>query len=227
MGWHRRRPIRAVSPPPARATTNQVPVLKTFELSERTATYDPSNGSAAGVFASDDYQSTLAISTGAFPPLPGADGALITMTPLAPMSRIALPHGYKIAENVVLISASYSPAGGSISKLSANAQLTLAYPRVSAAPSTILTSVNGRRWFTVPSGDRLAQQLVVASIHKLGFFAVGQKAVGGGVGFEGDGPLLTHASSSLAPVLVLAGLVFAALVVVLVMRAREQKNGRT
>ena len=216
-------PYGWVSPPDALASTNQPPSPKTFRLSGSEASFDPSTGSAAIVFATGNYQATLALGDGAFPPAQGATGAVVTMTPLAPSPDVSLLDGYGIAGNVMHITASYQPTGQRITRLHGDAQLTLAYPIVFGVDDTIVTSADGRRWTSVDSTDHIGQQLVVGTVNSLGFFAVGQRSVAGGTLPSGSAP--GGGSIPIVPIAVLVGVVIAAVVVVVAMRARSRESG--
>jgi hypothetical protein len=164
-----------VEPPAALASTNTAPEATTFRLTTSTATYEPSTGSVANVYATGNYQATLALQAGAIPPHQSAQGAVLTFTPFAPTDQVEVPDGYQIAGNVVQITASYQPSGGDVTVLGADAQLTLAYPLVfGGIDDTVLTSSDGRRWAALRTSAHPGQQLVVARIDRLGFFAVGQ-----------------------------------------------------
>jgi hypothetical protein len=216
-------PYGWVSPPEALASTNQPPSPKTFRLSGSEASFDPSTGSAAIVFATGNYQATLALGDGAFPPAQGATGAVVTMTPLAPSSDMSLPDGYRIAGNVMHITASYQPTGQRITRLHGDAQLTLAYPIVFGVDDTIVTSADGRRWTSVHSTDHIGQQLVVGTVNSLGFFAVGQRSMAGGT--LPSGSATGGGSIPILPIAVLIVVVVAAVVVVVAIRARSRESG--
>ncbi len=215
-------PYGWVTPPEALASTNQPPSPKTFRLSGSEASFDPSTGSAAIVFATANYQATLALGDGAFPPVQGATGAVVTMTPLAPSSDVSLPDGYQIAGNVMQITASYQPTGQRITRLHGDAQLTLAYPIVFGIDDTLVISADGRRWTSVHSTDHIAQQLLVGHIQNLGFFAVGQRSVAGGTSPSGSAP--GGGSIPIVPIAVLAVVMIAAVVVIVAMRARSRES---
>jgi hypothetical protein len=166
-----------VDPPAALASTNTPPQAKTFPLTPETATYDPATGSGAGVFASGNYQANLALSAGAIAPVHGATQVILTMRPLAPVQGAVIPDGYGIAGNVIQITAAYRPAGGTVTDLAGDAQLTLAYPLVYfGIDDTLLRSSDGTTWEAVKSTDHLSQQVVIGDIDRLGFYAVGQTA---------------------------------------------------
>jgi hypothetical protein len=213
-----------VTPPEALAASNRPPTPKTFLFSPSEASFDPSKGSVPGVFASGNYQATLALAEGAFPPTAGATGAVLTLSPLAPAPGLSLPGGYQIAGNVMRITASYRPAGRKITRLSADAQLTLAYPVVYGIDDTIVTSSDGERWTAVRSTDHVGQQLVIGNIHHLGFFAVGQRSVVGGTSpgtSTGSG-----GSIPIVPIAALVGLAIVSSIIVLVLRARSKDERR-
>ncbi len=216
-------PYGWVSPPEALASTNQSPSPKSFRLSGSEASFDPSTGSAAIVFATGNYQATLALGDGAFPPADGATGAVVTMTPLAPSSDVSLPDGYQIAGNVMHITASYQPTGQRITRLHGDAQLTLSYPIVVGVDDTLVASTDGHRWTSVHSTDHIGQQLVVGSIPSLGFFAVGQRSVAGGT--LPSGSAAGGGSIPIVPIAVLVVVVIAAVIVIVAMRARSSEGG--
>jgi hypothetical protein len=164
-----------VDPPAALASTNKTPSAKTVTLTQQEATYDPRTGSAPGVYATDNYQATLSLAPNAIAPRAGARGVELNFVPTVPNPTSTVPGEYQIAGNVVEISATYQPAGGEVTDLSADAQLMLAYPAVfGGIDDVLLASTDGRVWKELPSTNHLGQQLVVANIKRLGFFAVGQ-----------------------------------------------------
>ena len=171
-----------VDPPPALASTNKTPETKTITLSPSGATYDPKIGSTAGVYATGNYQATLSLAPGAIAPLSGAREVVLRFVPTAPPPSPVVPDGYQIAGNVLEITAIYQPTGTAARELSADAQLMLAYPAVfGGIDDTVLASSDGQTWKALQSTNHLGQQLAVANIQRLGFFAVGQTA-GSGLG---------------------------------------------
>jgi hypothetical protein len=194
-----------VDPPPALASTNQPPATKTFTLSKETATYNPTKGSTPGVYATDNYQTTLSLGTGAIAPRAGADEVLLRIEPKAADPGAVVPDGFRIAGNVVDIEAAYRPTGGRVTKLDADAQLMLAYPAVfGGIDDTILTSVDGQTWEALPTTNHLGQQLAVANIDHLGMFAVGQTS--------GSGPAAATSAVEGVPIWVIALLVALAVI---------------
>jgi len=180
---------RWVEPPPAFASTNQAPSSGRFVLSAAQGNYDPTRGTGAGVFSTDDFQVSLALAAKAVAPGPGADGVVLRITPLAPDAGVTVPDGLTIAGNVIRVEATYRGTGGSVSALDRPSLLTLAYPIVvqgGFADSTLF-SEDGRRWTELDSTDHPAQQSVLATIHSFGYYAVGQTA-GGGSPASGSGP---------------------------------------
>jgi hypothetical protein len=195
-----------VDPPAALASANKPPQAKTFRLTPETATYDPATGSGAGVFATGNYQATLALSAGAIAPMHGATQAILTMRPSAPVQGAVIPDGYGIAGNVIQITATYRPAGGTVTDLTGDAQLTLAYPLVYfGIDDAMLRSADGTTWETVKSTDHLGQQVVIGDIDRLGFFAVGQTA-----GTERQPSTTAAAGSRPIVVYIVGGLLFVA-----------------
>ncbi len=180
-----------VDPPAALASTNKTPFAKTVTLSAAEATYDPKTGSAPGVYATDNYQATLSLAPNAIAPKAGATGIELRFVPDAPDPNSTVPDGFQIAGNVIEISATYQPSGDAATELSADAQLMLAYPAVfGGIDDEVLTSTDGLLWEALPSTNHLGQQLVVANIKRLGFFAVGQSAGSGpapATGAAGEG----------------------------------------
>jgi hypothetical protein len=188
-----------VDPPAALASTNKTPYAKTVTLSAAEATYDTKTGSAPGVYATDNYQATLSLAPSAIAPKPGAKGVELRFVPDAPDPNSAVPDGYQIAGNIIEITATYQPSGDAATDLSADAQLMLAYPAVfGGIDDEVLTSIDGRTWKALPSTNHLGQQLVVANIKRLGFFAVGQTA--------GSGPAPTTGGSEGVPIWVVVAL---------------------
>jgi hypothetical protein len=169
-----------VDPPSALASTNTKPETKTVTLSVDQATYDRRTGSAPGVYATGNYQATLSLAPGAIPPEAGADRVVLRFVPKAPAANATVPEGYAIAGNVVQITATYHPGGGQATTMAADTQLLLAYPAVyGGVDDTVLTSTDGRTWKALRSTNHLGQQLVVANIARLGYFAVGQTSGSG------------------------------------------------
>jgi hypothetical protein len=168
---------RWVEPPAALASTNQPPETKVVTLSQDDATYDPATGSAAAVYATADYQTTLTLAQGAIAPRSGASEVVLTIEPSAPDPGAVTPDGYEIAGNVVEVTATYRPAGGEVTAFAAEAHLMLAFPSVfGGIDDTLMTSTDGITWRALPSTNHLGQQLVVGKIRRLGLFAVGQTA---------------------------------------------------
>ena len=171
-----------VDPPPALASTNTMPMTKTVTMTSAQATWDPQKGSAPGVYATDNYQTTLSLAPGAIGAQAGAREVVLRIVPQAPEPGAVVPEGYQIAGNVVRISATYRPTGGSVTELSAQAQLLLSYPAVfGGVDDTLLTSSDGTTWEALDSTNHLGQQLVVADIQRFGLFAVGQTSGSGSV----------------------------------------------
>jgi hypothetical protein len=166
---------RWVEPPPALAPQNVAPDAKRVTLSERDATYDPKTGSAPGVYATDDFQATLTLAARAIPPRAAASEVELRILPSAPSPDPVVPDGYRIAGNVIEVTATYRPTGGDVTKLAADAQLLLSYPAIfGGVDDTVLASTDGIAWTALESTNHLGQQLVVANIDRLGMFAVGQ-----------------------------------------------------
>jgi hypothetical protein len=169
-----------VDPPPALASTNKAPEIKTVTLSASQATYDPKTGSEPGVYATGNYQATLSLAPGAIAAQPGVREVVLRLAPTASSPSSVVPDGYQIAGNVIEVSATYQPTGDRATELSADAQLMLAYPVVfGGIDDTVLMSADGQTWEAIPSTNHLGQQLVVANIQRLGFFAVGQTSGSG------------------------------------------------
>jgi hypothetical protein len=211
-----------VDPPPALASTNKTPYAKTVTLTSKEATYDSKTGSAPGVYATDNYQATLSIAPGAIAPQAGAQGIELRFVPTAPDPTGTVPDGYQIAGNLVEISATYQPSGGKVTDLSADAQLMLAYPAAfGGIDDVVLTSSDGRTWKSLPSTNHLGQQLVVANIKRLEFFAVGQTT--------GSSPAAPAIASGGVPVWVIAALgglaVLAAAAAIAVRRSGSSTEG--
>jgi hypothetical protein len=167
---------RWVEPPPTFASTNKAPTSGLYVLTPAAGTYDVTTGVAAGVFHTGDYQANLALAGHAIGGLPGTGSVSLTLLPLAPGTDLSLPAGYVIAGNVVKIEATYRPTGHRVSKLARPSLLTLSYPLVvqGGFSDSILVSSDGRRWTALTSTDHPAQQIVLATIRSIGFFAVGQ-----------------------------------------------------
>ena len=175
-----------VTPPSALASTNQTPDSKRVTLSSEDATYDPKSGSAPGVYATANYQTTLSLARHAIGPRPGATQVELVIAPSAPDPGAVLPDGYGIAGNVITISGTYRPTGGKVTALDGDAQLLLAYPAIfGGIDDTVLTSSDGITWTALQSTNHLGQQLVVANIDHFGIFAVGQTSGSGGVSTTG------------------------------------------
>ncbi len=210
-----------VDPPPALASTNQRPDTKTVVMTPAGATYDPQRGSAPGVYATANYQTTLSLAPGAIAPQEGARGAVLRIVPSAPEPSAVVPDGFQIAGNVVRISAAYRPSGDHVTQLSAQAQLMLAYPAVFGGfDDTVLTSPDGHTWEALPSTNHLGQQLVVANIERFGLFAVGQTA--------GSSPAAGTGGSQGVPVwviVVLAGLAIVAAIAAVIARRDSRPVG--
>jgi len=209
-------PYEWVDPPAALASTNKTPLAKTVTLTPKEATYDPKTGSAPGVYATDNYQATLSIAPGAIAPRTGAQGVELRFVPSAPDPTSTVPDPYRIAGNVVEISATYQPTGEHATTLSADTQLMLAYPAVfGGIEDTLLASTDGRSWTVLPSTNHLGQQLVVANIKSLGFYAVGQTT-----GASSVPPTATSGGVPVWVVVALGGLALVAAAAAIAVRRR-------
>jgi hypothetical protein len=204
---------RWVDPPPAFAATNQQPASGGFVFSRADGTYDSASGSGAQVFATDDFQVSVAMAARAIAPAPGATAISLTIDPVAPPAEATPPPGYQIAGNVVRVAATYRPGGGRVTSLERPSLLTLAYPIVVADgfSNVLLFSTDGRRWTMLDSTDHAAQQSVIGTVHAFGYFAVGQTpgsgSPAGGVAATKDVP------GWLLPLLVVMTVVIAVLAV--------------
>ena len=182
-----------------------------FQLTPETATYDPTVGAAAGVFATGNYQATLALGVGAIPAVDGANEVVLTLRPLAPEAGATVPDGYRIAGNVIQITAAYRPTGGAVKTLTGDAQLTLSYPLVyGGIDDTLLHSTDGTTWSALKSTDHLGQQVVIGKIDELGFYTVGQTS-----GTDRTSGAPTAGTSGDRSVLIIAALIGIALIAVI------------
>ena len=169
-------PYRWVKPPPSLAASNEKPSAGSFTID-----LDPTDGSAAGVFSTDDNQASIALGGGAIPPLQGDRSVLLQINPLAPAARASIPGGRHLVGNVYRMTASYRPSRSPVGTLQQPGQVVLAYP---SSPDlllhghTLLSSTDGKSWRAAPSTDSIAQQLVQASVSRLGYFAVGESTSG-------------------------------------------------
>jgi hypothetical protein len=204
---------RWVDPPPAFAATNQQPSSGRFVFARAQGSYDPALGSGAEVFATDDFQVSLAFASRAIAPAPGATAITVTVDPIAPSADPTLPSGYQIAGNVVHVSATYRPGGGRVTSLDRASLLTLSYPIVVADgfANVLLSSTDGKRWTALDSTDHPAQQSVLGTVHALGYFAVGQAAGSGSP--AGAGATTKEIPGWLLPLLVVATVTIALLAV--------------
>ncbi len=169
-------PYRWVRPPPSLAATNQQPSSGRFAI-----TLDPLTGSEAGVFSTDDGQSSLALGAGAIPASTGDRSVLLQIVPLAPAAGASLPRGMQLSGNVYRITGAYRPSRATVGALSTAGQLVLAYPGATDALQhrhTVLQSTDGTSWTAVQSIDSVGQHLVQGNVSELGYFAVGQTRLG-------------------------------------------------
>ncbi|MDP9302701.1 MAG: hypothetical protein M3P43_17680 [Actinomycetota bacterium] len=186
LGPASRRPIldglappplyRWIDPPPALASTNKPP-----SAGRSVIALDPAKGSAATVFSTRDFQASLALGQGAIPPHGQDTQVQLVMTPLALKADATLPPGTQIAGNVVEVTATYEPSGAPVGDLRTRGELGLVYPLLFQGvgfTDTMLRSADERSWSALQSDDAIAQQSVHAAVGRLGFFAVGQSAVG-------------------------------------------------
>jgi hypothetical protein len=173
-------PYRWVKPPPALAPSNLKPASGRF-----TVQLDPQAGSEPMVLTTTDAQVSLVLARGTIPPRPGFSRAAVTVTPLAPR-QTAVSKTFSIAGNVVRIHAAYAPGGPPVDTVRAGGQLVLFYPPALDNlhhDHAILYSRDGVGWQELLSQDASAQQQVLATITRLGQFAVGEKATGTAAAF--------------------------------------------
>jgi hypothetical protein len=210
---------RWVDPPPAFAATNQQPASGRFVFSRARGSYDPALGSGAEVFATSDFQVSLAFASRAIAPAPGATAITVTVGPIAPSAGATLPPGYQIAGNVVQVAATYRPGGGEVTSLARASLVTLSYPVVvtDGFANVLLFSTDGKRWTALDSTDHPAQQSVLGTVHALGYFAVGQAA---GSGTPAGGATTKEVPGWLLPLLVIVTVAVAVLAIVV-----RRRNG--
>jgi hypothetical protein len=169
-------PYRWVRPPPSLAATNQPPSGGGFVI-----VLDPTAGSEAGVFSTDDSQASLALGEGAISTKTGDSSVLLEITPLAPAGAATVPRGMQLIGNVYRISATSQPSSSSVGTLTESGQLVLAYPASADGllhRHTLLRSADGRSWTAIQSIDSIGQHLAQGNVSKLGYFIVGQSRVG-------------------------------------------------
>jgi hypothetical protein len=163
-----------VSPPPDLASGNQKPASAQFTIA-----LDPTTGSEAGSFSTNDIQAGVILSAGAFPPTPRQDAVLLTITPLDPAQFAGAPSGMTIVGNIYRIQATLQPSGEELSGLDKRARVFLGYPArpdVFSTDHTVLVSPDGQSWQPVQSIDTISQQQTLADVRILGYFAVGVSA---------------------------------------------------
>ena len=211
---------RWVEPPAALAASNLKPASGRF-----TVQLDPQAGSEPTVLTTTDAQVSVVLARGTIPPHSGFTRAVVTVTPLAPR-QTAVSTAFSIAGNVVRIQAAYAPGGPPVDAVRTGGQLVLFYPPALDNlhhDHAILYSPDGvGSWRELLSQDAPAQQQVLATITRLGYFTVGEKATSTASAFP-TGKVIYYALIIGAVVLFAVGIITSEL---RRRRAKSQKRRR-
>lgn len=205
---------RWVEPPPELASTNQEPTPGTFgaELG--------ANGSKTEVFTTDDAQLTLILPEGSFASADGQTSVEVTIEPIAPSSVSEPAAPLHLVGNVVLITATYQPSGD-VAKLSNLATVVLVYPLLANdhGEHSVVRSPTGTTWKTIQTDDLPSIQQAGADIDRLGYVSVAGRPAAPTAGAETG-----RSGSSMATIVIVAGLILLAVVAAVLLRGRSRSG---
>ena len=205
---------RWVEPPPELAATNQKPTPGDFtvELGK--------DGSKTAVFTTDDAQITLILPEGSFADAEGQRAVEVTVEPL-PGATADPDDPLRVVGNVYLVEAAYRPSGDA-ARLANPANVVMVYPLLANdhGSHSIIWSRSGQRWKALDTDDLPSIAQAGADIDELGYLSVaGQPASP----TAGSGTL---ASSSVATIAIVAGLIVLAVIAAVLLRRSSASKDR-
>jgi hypothetical protein len=209
-------PYRWVDPPPELASTNLAPAPGTFRVGLG------NRGSETAVLTTSDAQVTLILPKGSFPPTEGARALEVSIEPLAASAVDPPTPPLEIVGNVYRLEATEFPSGEP-AELVAEARVVLTYPfSTGAHPGhTIVHSSDGASWTTSDTNDLPSIQQADAPIDGLGYVAVARDTTATSVPGIADGE-----SSSVATIVIAAGLVVLAVAAALTLWGPSIRRGK-